>query len=152
MGRSPLGRSRGGFGTKVHVKAEGFGKPLAFVVTEGQRHESRTFEELMEQGKIKRNSVGKPRVKPKCLAADKAYSSHHIRSWLKTKKIRAVIPRVSQEKRRQRTFDKASYRERNRVERLIARLKQHRRIATRYEKTAASYLAMLTLAAIVLWL
>lgn len=114
-----MGRSRGGFGTKVHVKAEGFGKPLAVIVTEGQRHENRTFEELMERGEIKRNSMGRPRVKPKRLAADRAYSS---RSWLKRKKIRAVIPQVSQEKWPQRNFDKAFYRERNRVERLIVRL------------------------------
>ena len=58
----------------MHVKAEGFGKPLAFVITEGQRHESRAFEELMKLGKLKRDSAGRPRLKPRCLAADKAYS------------------------------------------------------------------------------
>jgi transposase len=50
------------------------------------------------------------------------------------------------------TFERDAYRERNRVERLINRLKQFRRIATRYEKRAANYLAMITIAAILLWL
>jgi transposase len=137
----------------VHVQAEGFGKPLAFVITEGQRHESRAFEELMKLGKLKRDSVGRPRLKPRCLAADKAYSSHRIRAWLRRKRIRAVIPQGNHEKKHRKDFDKTLYRERNRVERLIARLKQNRRIAaTRYEKTAASYMTMLTLAAILLWL
>ncbi len=136
----------------MHVKAEGFGKPLAFVITEGPRHESWAFEELMKSGKLKRDSVGRPRVKPKCLAADKAYSNHRIRVWLKRKRIRAVIPHGNHEKKRRKDFDKTLYRERNRVERLIGRLKHNRRIATRYEKTAASYMTMLTLAAILLWL
>jgi transposase len=69
--------------------------------------------------------------------------------------IRAVIPRRRDQcpgDGRHRSFDRAVYRERNQVERLINRLKQHRRIATRYEKRAAHYLAMLTVAALLLWL
>ena len=116
----------------MHVKAEGFGKPLAFLITEGQRHESWAFEELMKLGKLKRDySVGRARLKPRCLAADKAYSSHRIRAWLRRKRPRAVIPQGNHEKKHRKDFDKTLYRERNRVERLIARLKQNRRIATR---------------------
>jgi transposase len=116
----------------VHVKAEGFGKLLAFLITEGQRHESWAFEELMKLGKLKRDySVGRARLKPRCLAADKAYSSHRIRAWLRRKRPRAVIPQGNHEKKHRKDFDKTLYRERNRVERLIARLKQNRRIATR---------------------
>jgi transposase len=62
-----------------------------------------------------------------------------------------VIPRKSNEPRNGR-FDRQAYRERNVVERMINRLKQHRRVATRYEKRAANYQAMLTLACILLWL
>jgi len=136
----------------VHIKAEGKGKPLAFLLTGGERHESRVFEELMERGKVGRPGAGRPRLRSKRLAADKAYSSHHIRDWLKGKKIRAFIPRGRHEKRLNKGFDKTLYKERNRVERLIVRLKQFRRIATSYEKTATSYLAMLTIGAILLWL
>jgi transposase len=63
-----------------------------------------------------------------------------------------VIPRRTTESRRGVRFDRAAYRERNRVERLINRLKQHRAIATRYEKLAVSYHALLTIACILLWL
>jgi transposase len=135
----------------VHVKAEGGGRPLAFVVTEGQRHDSPVFEELMEKGKVKRTSAGRPRLRPGRLAADRSYSNRHIRSWLASRKVRAIIPQRRREKRN-RHFDGELYKQRNRIERLVARLKQFRRIATRYEKTAESYLAMLTLAALLLWL
>jgi transposase len=135
----------------VHVKAEGRGRPLAFVVTEGQRHDSPVFEELMEKGKLKRPGAGRPRLRPGRLTADRSYSNHRIRGWLASRKVRAVIPQGRHEKRK-RHFDGELYKERNRVERLVARLKQFRRIATRYEKTAESYLAMLTLAASLLWL
>ena len=66
-----------------------------------------------------------------------------------------MIPRRSDQRPgagRHRSLDRATYRERNRVERLVNRLKAYRRVATRYEKRAASYLAMLTLAALLLWL
>ncbi len=64
--------------------------------------------------------------------------------------IGVVIARQDNEKRRG-SFDKEAYRQRNVVERLINRLKQFRRVATRYEKRAANYKAMLVIAAIVLW-
>jgi transposase len=75
-----------------------------------------------------------------------------LRRYLRRRGIRAVIPSKSNQPR-QRGFDRAAYRERNRVERTINRLKQWRRVATRYEKREANYLAMVTIAAIVLlWL
>ena len=75
-----------------------------------------------------------------------------MRSYLRRRGIGAVIPRRSNESRRGVRFDRAAYRERNRVERLINRLKQFRRIATRYEKRAVNYLAMLTIGMALLWL
>jgi transposase len=66
-------------------------------------------------------------------------------------RIGAVIPAKANQHRR-RSFDREGYRARNRVERLFNRLKQFRRIATRYEKRAQNYLAMLHIAAITLWL
>jgi transposase len=78
-----------------------------------------------------------------------------VRRALARRGIRAVIPRRRDQRPgdgRHRPFDRAAYRERNRVERLINRLRQCRRVATRYEKRAVHYLAMLTLAAVVLWL
>ncbi len=85
------------------------------------------------------------------MAGDKGYSSPTIRRYLKERKIGAVIPTRAHEAP-DPAFDRAAYRERNVVERLINRLKQWRRIATRYEKRAANYAAMLTIAAFLLWL
>jgi transposase len=146
-----LGRSRGGFSTKIHERAEGGGKPIVLLVTGGERHESRYLEPLLERGAVKRPGRGRPRLRPQRVAGDKGYSYPHIRRYLRRRRIGAVIP-TRADQPRQRRFDRVAYRTRNRVERLLNRLKQFRRIATRYEKRAVNYLAMLTLAAILLWL
>jgi transposase len=146
-----LGRSQGGFSTKVHLRVDGKGKPITFVLTPGQRHEAVVFEALMEQGAIKRPRRGRPRRKPKRVCGDKGYSSQRIRRYARRKGIRQTIPRRRNEKQRG-PFDREVYRRRNVVERCINRLKQFRRVATRYEKRAENYLAMLILAAIMLWL
>jgi transposase len=105
-------------------KGRRFGQILAFVLTEGQRHDNQVFEELMEGGGVKRSSSGRPRVRPGCLVADRSYSNECIRTWLRCKKVRAVIPRTSPEmkRRRRRPLDRGIYKERNHVERLVARL------------------------------
>jgi transposase len=82
---------------------------------------------------------------------DKGYSSRQIRRYCRRQGIRHTIPWRRNEKRRGR-FDWAAYKRRNVVERCINRLKHFRRVATRYEKLAVNYRAMLTLAAIMLWL
>ena len=82
---------------------------------------------------------------------DKGYSSPTVRRYLKERKIGVVIPTKVDEVS-DPSFDREAYRERNMVERLINRLKQYRRIATRDEKRAANYFAVLTLAAVLLWL
>lgn len=145
-----MGRSQGGFGTKIHVRAEGGGKPMVLLLTAGQRHEQVMFEFLMERGAVKRRRGGRPRLRPDRVAGDKGYSSRKIRRYLRRRGIGVVIARQKRERRTR--FDQAAYRKRNVVERLIGRLKQFRRVATRYEKRAVNYLAMLTIAAIVLWL
>lgn len=150
-----LGRSRGGFSTKVHLRAEGGGKPLAIVLSGGERHESRYVAALLASGHVRRRARGRPRGRPRCLVGDRGYSYATVRRLLARRHIRAVIPRRSDQRPgdgRHAPFDRAAYRERNRVERLVNRLKQHRRVATRYEKRAVHYLAMLTLASMVLWL
>ncbi len=124
---------------------------MTFVVTAGQRHESVAFARVMEQGAVKRPGRGRPRQCPKRLVADKGDSNRKIRRSLRRRGIRYTIPRKRNE-RRTGPFDRQRYRERNRVERLINRLKQFRRVATRYEKRAANYDAMLTIACVFLWL
>jgi transposase len=150
-----LGRSRGGFSTKVHLRAEGGGKPLAVVLSGGERHESRYLGALLAGGRVRRRAQGRPRSRPRRLVGDRGYSYPTVRRMLARQHIRAVIPRRRDQRpydRRYAPFDRVAYRARNRVERLVNRLKQHRRVATRYEKRAAHYLAMLLLAALLLWL
>jgi transposase len=151
MKAEALGRSQGGFSTKIHLRAEGTGKPMAILITAGQRNEQTVFAPLMETGAVKRAGRGRPRIRPKRVVGDKGYSSTHIRHYLRKRGIGVVIPRRRDERRRG-PFDRAAYRQRNVAERLVNRLKQFRRIATRYEKRAVNYLGMLTLAAIMLWL
>jgi transposase len=95
---------------------------------------------------------GRPRIRPAAVAGDKGYSHLSLRRYLRRRGIRAVIPPKSDQPR-QPSFDKAAYRQRNHVERMVNRLKGWRRVATRYEKGEVNYLAMVTIAAIVLlWL
>ena len=124
---------------------------MVIVLTAGERHEQPLLPLLMERGAVKRAGRGRPRILPERVAGDKGYSSPTVRRYLQERRIVAVIPTKADEVP-DPAFDQAAYRERNVVERLINRLKQWRRIATRYEKRAANYAAMLTVAAILFWL
>jgi len=124
---------------------------MVLALTSGERHEQPVLPLLVERGAVKRRGRGRPRIRPDRVAGDKGYSSPTVRRDLKERRIGAVIPTKSDEAP-DPAFDRDAYRERNVIERLINRLKQWRRIATRYEKRAANGLAMVTLAAIVLWL
>jgi transposase len=146
-----LGRSQGGVSTKLHLRAEGNGKPITVVLTGGERHEQLVLEALLDQGAVRRPGRGRPRLRPRRVAGDKGYSSPTVRHRLRRRGIRPVIPTRS-DQRRPPGFDRHAYRRRNIIERLINRLKQARRIATRYEKRAANYLAMVLIGCILLWL
>ncbi len=124
---------------------------MVVLLTGGERHEQPVLPVLMERGAVKRPGRGRPKVRPDRVAGDKGYSSPAVRRYLKGRRIGAVIPAKADEAP-DPAFDRAAYRQRNVVERLINRLKQWRRVATRYEKRAANYLAMLTVAAVLLWL
>ena len=87
---------------------------------------------------------GRPRTRPAALSGDKAYTSKEIKAWLKQHKIEAVIPTKANQER-DLNFDQEAYKKRNIVERCIGWLKEARRIATRYEKLAVSFLAMIKL-------
>lgn len=124
---------------------------MTFLLSPGQRNESIFLEQLMEQGAVKRSGRGRPRLRPHRVVGDKGYTGRRIRSYLRRRGIRFTIPRLSNEPRHG-LFSREIYRQRNIVERAINRLKQFRRIATRYEKLAANYTAMITIACILLWL
>ena len=90
-------------------------------------------------------------MRPDAVAGDKGYSSAELRNWLLQRDIIAVIPDRTDEMG-SRDYDRDLYRERPVIERTINRLKRFRRLATRYEKLASSYLAMVTIATILEWL
>ena len=124
---------------------------MTFVLTPGQQHEVTVAEALLDQGAVQRATGGRPKRRPKRLVGDKGYSSRKFRATLRRRGIRITIPHKRNECR-SGPFDPTIYRLRNLVERLINRLKQFRRVATRYEKRADSYRAIVTIAAIMLWL
>ena len=113
-------------------------------MTAGQRHDSTQFEAVLDAVAVRRPS-GHLRRRPRRVLADRGYDANRIRSWLRSKGIGAVIPSKRSRKRRY-PLDRAAYRERNVVERTLGHLKEHRRIATRHEKLATSYRAMVQLA------
>jgi transposase len=143
--------------TKLHLRTDGGGRPLVILATPGQRHEVTQLERLLDAGAVKRTAPdgrpgrGRPRTRPAALAGDKGYSYPSARAALRRRGIKAVIPTKSNQPRQPR-FDRVAYRARNRVERCFNRLKQFRRVATRYEKRDVNYLAMVTLAAVLVWL
>lgn len=119
---------------------DGQGIPLGALVTAGQSHESTSFGAVMDTVKIGR------RRRPDALAGDKCYSYRSVRTWLAERGIKAVIPTRSNQ--RTLKLNRELYRQRNVVERCIGWLKCCRRIATRYEKLATHFLAMVKLAMI----
>ena len=151
-----LGRSRGGYGTKLHVVSDDTGIPLEVTLTVGERHESKEFENVM-QGAIESrceefesiaSESDRDAVKlPEAVSGDKAYSSGAIRDWIAARLIQDVIPTKSNETARE-GFDQSLYRRRNIVERVIGWLKENRRAAMRFEKNAVHYLAFVKIAII----
>ena len=131
------------------------GLPLAVELTAGQAQECKHFDEVLDAVRIPRQA-GRPRQRPDALAGDKGYSYNHVRRWLRRHRIRAVIPqRIDQlrtHKGRPLKFDRVQYRRRNVIERAVAWLKERRRIATRFEKLAQHYLAMLHIAMVEMYL
>ena len=125
---------------------------MSIVLTPGQRHEATAFEQLMEQGAVKRKGRGCPCLRPGRIVGDKGYRCGSIRDYAPSSRdADLTIPRCSNEHRR-RPLGKAIYRDSNLVERFIGRLRQYRRLATRYEKRGKNYLAMWLIAATLLWL
>jgi transposase len=138
-----LGRSRGGFSTKIHLLCDGNGVPLGVQLTPGQQNECTQFDNLLASHPFESFSVRRP----KSVAGDKGYHSNVIRQSLAEAQIEDVIPTYKNQEQNP-AFDKEKYRKRNIVERLIGWLKENRKISTRYEKKASHFLAMIKIAMI----
>ena len=135
-----MGRSRGGLTTKIHAVSDVTGLPIRYDLSPGQAHDTTAAGAMLAT--LPPDSF---------LVADKAYDAKWIRDLIEQRDAVPIIPDREGKKTRH-AFSKPLYRLRNRIERAFNKLKQFRRIATRYEKLAANFLAMIKIATVRLWL
>ena len=135
-----LGRSRGGFSTKIHLRSNGSGLPVAIVLTGGQVSDMKGYAPLMDE----------PGPAPRVLLGDKGYDADAILADLETRGVAPVIP-PKRNRKVQPIIDGYVYALRNLVERCFSKLKHSRRLATRYDKTADSFIGFVLITSIRLW-
>ena len=134
-----MGKSRGGLSTKIHAAVDSLGNPVRLLLTAGQVSEYTEAEALIDG------------FQAAFVLADKGYDSDAFVEAINNNGAVPVIPPRSNRKVL-RGYDKDLYKERNLVERLFQKLKEYRRIATRYERLARNYMTMLNLGSILVWL
>ncbi len=134
-----LGRSRGGFSTKIHIAVDALGNPLRLILTAGQRHDSPQAAALIED------------FEPRVLIADKGYDSDALIEAVTAKGIEAVIP-PKKNRIERREYDRHLYRERHLIECFIGKIKQYRRVFSRFEKLSKNYLGFLSFVSALVWL
>ena len=134
-----LGRSRGGLSTKIHAASDALGNPLRLIGTPGQRNDIAFAHELVE-GFDAGATIG-----------DKGYDADHLCDKIAETGAQIVIP-PKRNRKLQRAYDSDLYKERNIIERFFNKLKQFRRVATRYDKLLANFMGFVKLAAIAIWL
>jgi transposase len=134
-----LGRSRGGFSTKIHLAADALGNAVRFILTGGERHDMTQAEALVEN------------LPADYVIADKGYDSDDFVMKLKVLGSNAVIPSRTSSKT-QRPIDWHLYKERHLIENLIGKLKHFRRVFSRFDKLAKNYLSFIHFASTIIWL
>lgn len=135
-----MGRSRGGFSTKIHLRTNGAGLPVAINIAPGQASDYTGALPLLDADG----------PEPKVLLADRGYDADEIRAAMETRGVTPIIP-MRRNRKVQIPIDDHIYALRNRIERCFNKLKNWRRLATRYDKTAESYLGFVLIAAVRLW-
>ena len=129
-----LGRSRGGFSSKLHACCDALGNPRRFILTPGQDSDYGQAQELLAEDE------------PGAVVADKGYDSKALAQFIEQRNAEVVIP-SRRNATAPRQINRNLYKDRNKLERLFNRMKHYRRIATRYDKTASSYLSFIYVAA-----
>lgn len=134
-----LGRSRGGFSTKIHITVDGLGCPLRLRLTAGQRHDSTQGQDLLTGLAFEH------------VIADRSYAGQAFIDWIIATGANPVIPPHPTAKA-QRDYDRWLYRERHLVECFINKIKHFRRIFSRFDKLAVRYLGFLQFVSVLIWL
>lgn len=138
-GPQAIGRSKGGLTTKIHAAVDALGNPVRILLTPGQEADISQAHSLIDG------------MDTDQVIADKGYDANHFVDAIEAKGATAVIPPRSNRKNL-REYDRHQYKERNLVERFFNRIKQFRRIATRYEKLDVNFMAMINIVCAVIWL
>ena len=134
-----LGRSRGGFSSKIHITVDGLGNPLRLRLTAGQRHESTEAHALLE-GLMGQHVI-----------ADRGYAGQPFVDWVIEQGAEPVIP-PHQRAKQPREYDLWLYRERHLVECFVNKIKHYRRVFSRFDKLASRYLGFLHFVSALVWL
>ena len=134
-----LGRSRGGFSSKIHVVTEAKGRPLVLTITPGQSADIEQAGALLSD------------INAEAVAADKAYDADALVVQLQAKGIHVVIPSRAN-RNPSREYDRDVYKQRNAIERFFGKIKHYRRVFSRFEKTCRNYKAMLHFVSALIWL
>lgn len=138
-GEQSLGRSRGGFSTKIHLATDALGNALRFILTGGERNDITQAASLVKD------------FPAEYVIADKGYDAEAFVLHLKEQDSEAVIPSRASNKV-QREIDAHLYKERHLIENQIGKLKQFRRVFSRFDKLAKNYLSFIYFASSVVWL
>ena len=125
--------------TKIHAASDALGNPVRLIASPGQRNDIAFAHELVDG------------FQAEATIADKGYDADHLCDRLAQTGADVVIP-PKRNRKVQRPYDTHLYKERNRIERFFNRLKQFRRVATRYDKLLANFMGFVKLAAIAIWL
>ncbi|MDE2329162.1 MAG: IS5 family transposase [Bradyrhizobium sp.] len=134
-----LGRSRGGLSTKVHAATEALGLPVRLIGSPGQRNDIAFAHDLIDG------------FEAEVTIADKGYDADHLCEKIAETGAEIVIP-PKRNRKVQRDYDAELYKERNQIERFFNKLKQFRRVATRYDKLLENFMGFVKLAAIAIWI
>jgi putative transposase len=134
-----LGRSRGGLSTKIHAGTDALGNPLRLLGGAGQEHDMNRAAELIDG------------LKAQAVLGDKGYDADTLHEKIVCQGAEIVIPPRSHRKT-PRAYDKDIYKERNLIERFFNKLKQFRRVATRYDKLLVNFMGFVKIAALAIWL
>lgn len=137
--KQSIGRSKGGITTKIHAVTDALGNPLKIILSAGNVHDSKLAEELL---------FG---MEAKAVLADKGYNSKKIEALIKEMNSEVVIP-PKKNAINPRDYDKHLYKERHVIECFFQKIKESRRVATRYDKLQIMYKNFVLIACCLVWL